>query len=144
MLTTITVCVTREFIDNGHLLPYLEFAKKLDVHFVQLLEPKAVGHYSGKDVLLKEQHVKELENFFITINSEPKYKDYPSVMYHGFHQRRMGCYTSSHSVYIDSIGDVHACPFCHTKSYNIQEIINAENKIIPRKENNCPAYEKKV
>jgi len=142
MLTTITVCITREFIAGGHLFPYLEFAKKLDVHFVQLLEPRAVGHFAGKNVLLEEYHLKEVEDFFIAMNSNPKYKDYPSLLYHGFHQRRMGCYTGSHSVYIDSVGDVHACPFCHTKSYNIKTILQAGNKTIPVRESFCPSYER--
>lgn len=142
MLTTLSVCTTKEFIDGGHLLPYLEFAKNLGVHFVQLLEPKNIGHYSGQDVLLEEKHLKILEDFFTTINHEKKYKDYPVVMYHGFHQRRIGCYAGSRSLYIDSAGDVHACPFCHTKSYNIKQVLNAKNKTIPVKENLCPRYGK--
>lgn len=138
MLTGITVCTSREFINEGHLIPYLEFAKKLGVHYVQLLEPRAVGHYAGKNVLLDEPHLKILEEFFVDINSKAQYKDYPTVLYHGYHQRRMGCYTGSHSVYIDSAGDVHACPFCHTKSYNIRDVLQVRK--IPVNANRCPAY----
>jgi len=142
LVTTLSVCVTKSFLDAGHLMPYMKFAKELGVHFVQLLEPKALGHYSGQDVLLEETHIQQLEMFFKTINQNEKFKDYPFVMYHGYHQRRVGCYAGSRSIYIDSAGDVNACPFCHTKSYNVGDVINAKNKTAPIKENACPRYGK--
>lgn len=142
MVTAISVCITRDFIDGGHLIPYLEFARDLGVHFVQLLEPKNVGHYADKDVLLEEEQVEQLEEFFTTVNHNKAYENYPTIMYHGYHQRRIGCYSGSRSVYIDSAGDVHACPFCHTASYNIGAILKSGNKEIPVKENLCPRYEK--
>ena len=64
MLTGISVCTTREFINEGHLLPYLEFAKKLGVHYVQLLEPRDVGHYAGKMFCFDEPQLKVLESFY--------------------------------------------------------------------------------
>ena len=142
LVVTITVCVTKTFIDGGHIMPYMQFAKDLGVHFVQLLEPKALGHYSGQDVLLEETHIQQLESFFKSINHDKQYSDFPFVMYHGFHQRRIGCYAGSRSIYIDSAGDVNACPFCHTKSYNIADVIRAKNKTAPLKENLCPRYGK--
>jgi MoaA/NifB/PqqE/SkfB family radical SAM enzyme len=144
MITALSVCVTREFLDGANLLPYLRFAHTMGVHFVQILEPKAVGHYAGKDVLLDERHICMLEEFFKEINQNPVYSDFPSLMYHGYHQRRIGCYAGSRSLYIDSAGDVHACPFCHTRSYNVRELLNAETGIVPVKENRCPRYGKVV
>jgi MoaA/NifB/PqqE/SkfB family radical SAM enzyme len=141
LVTALSICATMEFIDGGHLFPYLEFAKQLGVHFVQVLEPKALGHYSGKGDLLEQRHMEQLEHFFKTANHSPLYKSYPTVMYHGYHQRRVGCYSGSRSLYIDSAGDVHACPFCHTKSYNVRAILDAEENTIPVKENLCPRYE---
>jgi MoaA/NifB/PqqE/SkfB family radical SAM enzyme len=142
MVASLSVCATKAFIDGGHLLPYMEFAKDLGVHFVQVLEPKNVGHYENKDVLLLEKHVAILEDIFKTINHNKFYKDYPTMLYHGYHQRRVGCFSGSRSVYIDSSGDVHACPFCHTKSYNIIDLLRAGNKKLPVKENKCTRYDK--
>jgi len=142
LVVTISVCVTKSFIDGDHLMPYIKFAKDIGVHFVQLLEPKNIGHYADKDVLLEEKHIQQLESFFGVINQEKKYKDYPFIMYHGYHQRRVGCYAGSRSIYIDSAGDVNACPFCHTKSYNVGDIMRAKNKSVPIKENLCPRYGK--
>ena len=142
LVTSISVCATKQFIDGGHLRPYMDFAKQLGVQFVQVLEPRQVGHYEGKEVMLDEKHIAQLELVFTTINHSPAYKKYPTMLYHGYHQRRVGCFSGSRSVYVDSAGDVHACPFCHTKSYNIIQLIRSKEKALPVKENKCPLFEK--
>jgi MoaA/NifB/PqqE/SkfB family radical SAM enzyme len=141
IVTALSVCTTMEFLDGDHLYPYFEFAKNLGVQFVQILEPKAIGNYSNKGELLKEMHLKQLEEFFTTVNHTAFYKNYPTVMYHGYHQRRVGCFSGSRSLYIDSAGDVNACPFCHTKSYNVKAILEDKGNMLPVKENLCPRYE---
>ena len=142
MVVSISVCATKSFIEGGHLLPYMDFAKDLGAHFVQVLEPKNVGHYNDKDVLLAARHINELDTVFKLVNHSKAYRQYPTMLYHGYHQRRVGCFSGSRSVYIDSIGDVHACPFCHTKSYNVIELLEKGNENLPAKENKCPRYEK--
>jgi len=142
LVTAISVCATKTFLDGGHLLSYMAFAKNLGVQFVQLLEPRKIGHYADKEVLLDEQHIALLEQTFTMVNHSPDYCNYPTMLYHGYHQRRVGCFSGSRSVYIDSAGDVHACPFCHTKSYNIITLIRANELVLPQKENSCPLFEK--
>ena len=142
MVTSLSVCATKHFIDGGHLMPYMDFAKHLGVQFVQVLEPRMVGHYEGKAVLLNEKHIAKLEQTFKTINHSHAYKNYPTMLYHGYHQRRVGCFSGSRSVYVDSAGDVHACPFCHTKSYNIIDLVRRNETALPEKENKCPQFEK--
>ena len=142
LATAVSVCTTRKFIEDGHLYPYLEFAREMGVHFLQLLEPRAIGHYSGSDVLLDANHMGELEHFFTTVNHSPMYANYPIVMYHGYHQRRVGCFAGSRSLYIDSAGDVHSCPFCHTSSFNIIKFIREGASAVPPKENVCPLFKK--
>jgi MoaA/NifB/PqqE/SkfB family radical SAM enzyme len=142
LVTSLSVCTTKNFIDGGHLLPYMDFAKGLGVQFVQVLEPRSVGHYEGQNVLLEERHIAFLEQVFRELNHSPEYRDYPTMMYHGFHQRRVGCFSGSRSVYVDSAGDVHACPFCHNKSYNIIDLVRNNAGILPAKENKCPQFGK--
>ena len=142
LVTAISVCTTKGFIDGNHLLPYIEFAKNLNVHFVQLLEPKNVGHYKYENVLLSQAQSNRLEKVFTDFNNLPEYKTYPTIMYHGYHQRRVGCFAGTRSIYVDSVGDVHACPFCHTAAYNILHIIKEGRSTIPNKENKCPRYNK--
>jgi hypothetical protein len=92
--------------------------------------------------LLTPRHIQELERVFSQVNHRRAYRDYPTMIYHGYHQRRIGCFSGSRSVYVDSIGNVHACPFCHTSSYNIIDVIESGNAQLPVKENLCPRYEK--
>ena len=98
MVVSISVCATKNFIDGGHLLPYMDFAKNLGVHFVQVLEPKNVGHYNDKDVLLASRHINELDAVFKMVNHSKAYRQYPTMLYHGYHQRRVGCFSGSRSV----------------------------------------------
>ncbi len=141
LVVSLSVCATKSFIEEGHLHPYMDFAKSLGVHFVQVLEPKNVGHYDNKDVLLASHHIEELDRIFKLVNHSKPYLDHPTMLYHGYHQRKIGCFSGSRSVYIDSVGDVHACPFCHTKSYNIIDLLKKGNAGLPVKENKCPRYE---
>jgi MoaA/NifB/PqqE/SkfB family radical SAM enzyme len=142
LVTALSVCATRTFLNGGHLLPYMDFAKSHGVQFVQVLEPRQIGHYAGKEVLLDDSHIALLENTFTSMNHSPAYRSFPTMLYHGYHQRRVGCFSGSRSVYIDSAGDVHACPFCHTKSYNILSLVRSEVTVLPQKENACPLFGK--
>lgn len=124
------------------MLPYISFAKDLGVQFVQILVPRSVGNYEGKNVLLEKKHIEILEEVFTEYNHSPVYKKYPTLLYLGYHQRRVGCFSGSRSVYVDSAGDVHACPFCHTKSYNNITLVRNNQTQLPQKENSCPLFEK--
>lgn len=113
LVTAVSICVTNSFINESNLMAYASFAKKLDVSFIQILEPKAVGHYQGKDVVLTTDNEKILEDFYLKMSFDPIYKDYPIISYHGFYQRRMGCMSAAYrSIYIDTNGAILACPFC--------------------------------
>lgn len=142
LLTSISVCATRAFLDGGHLLPFIHFARKQGVQYIQVLEPRSVGHYEGKNVLLENKHISLLEDSFQMINHDPQYTSFPTLLYHGYHQRRVGCFSGSRSIYIDSAGDVHACPFCHTSAYNIIDWVREGHKNLPEKENQCPQFNK--
>lgn len=125
LITCLSICATRSFVSTENLYKYTELAKKLGVCFVQILEPKATGNYAEKDVLLKEDHISIIEDFHYKVNSEEKFKDYPLIVYHGYHQRRIGCFGGgSRYLYIDSNGDIHSCPFCRSTLGNALNIEN--------------------
>ncbi|MEO6961958.1 MAG: radical SAM protein [Puia sp.] len=140
LVVALTICVTREFISWHNLLSYLELAKKLKVVFVQLLEPKAVGHYKDKDVYLSQSEMNILEQFCVMMNFGAGYEDYPIVIYHGSYQRKLGCMAGGNrGLYIDTEGYVNACPFCHTKNFNINELLENKNEFSTlMKSANCP------
>ncbi|MGI8635405.1 MAG: radical SAM protein, partial [Segetibacter sp.] len=115
----LAICATNNFISEDNLYQYLELAKKLNASFVQILEPKAVGHYAGKDVMLSTSNIEILDVFYKNVNFNSKYLDYPSVVYHGFYSRRLGCSGAGKDyLYVDMDGWVHDCPFCQKKIFN--------------------------
>lgn len=128
LVTSLSLCATKEFISEKNLMDYMELAKKLNVSFVQLLEPKAVGHYANKDVLLTPDHMNTLEAFFVKMNSNSDYKSYPIITYHGYYLRRLGCFNAGlKGMYIDTDGDINPCPFCHKKKGNVLDDHFMEN-----------------
>ena len=117
LVTALSICVTRSFVTEANMMAYAELAKKMGVAFIQVLEPKPVGHYAGQDVLLHEQQTQILDEFYQRMNFDAAYAGYPIVCYHGYYQRKVGCFGSgSRSVYVDTDGDVMPCPFCRHKA----------------------------
>ena len=90
LVTALSICVTKDFVNYENLMNYAELAKKMGVSFIQILEPRAVGHYKDSDVDLTEEQMKLLDDFYIEMNYNPKNKDFPLISYHGYHQRRLG------------------------------------------------------
>ncbi len=143
LVTAFSICMTRSFISEENLLQYAKLAKDCGVSFVQLLEPKAVGHYERKAVTLSREHFDLLDSFYININFNKQYKDYPVFIYHSYYQRKIGCLSGGNwSLYIDSAGFINACPFCHTKSYNARDIISDKLKVSQIQIGGCPVYRK--
>lgn len=121
-VVTLSVCITREMATRENLLNYMDLSKKMGVAFVQFLEPKAVGHYLGKDVLLLPEHIKIIEEVYLEMNFSNKYLSHPIITYHGLYQRRNGCFSGGYKgFYIDTDGDANPCPFCRKKSGNLRD-----------------------
>lgn len=120
LVTVFNLCVTKAFVSEENLMKYMELAKSLGVSFVQFLEPRAVGHYRGQNVDLTQEQEKMVEDFYIRMNYEGLFSDFPAICYHGYHQRRMGCHAAGlRSIYIDTVGEIHACPFCQRSAGNV-------------------------
>jgi MoaA/NifB/PqqE/SkfB family radical SAM enzyme len=118
LVVTFSICATREFISKESLLQYALLAKRKKVSFIQVLEPKAVGHYAGKDVTLKKEQLSILEQFVDSMNYSNACLDLPLIAYHGAYSRRIGCGGAGKDyLYVDTDGDVHNCPFCQHKLF---------------------------
>lgn len=119
LVICLSLCATKEFISANNLVQYAKLAKQWGVSFIQVLEPRAVGHYAEKDIYLNETHFAELDNFYTLYNYSNDHIDFPSIVYHGFYSRRLGCGGGGkHYVYVDTDGDVHNCPFCQRKLFS--------------------------
>ncbi len=140
LIVALSVCVTRTFATAENLLKYMDLAKKLKVSFVQFLEPKAVGHYAGKDVFLLPEHETILEKTYLKFNNHSDFKEYPLIVYHGFHQRKRGCFNAGlMGLYVDTDGQINACPFCHDKTGSVLND-NFEENLEKLKQKGCPSY----
>ena len=116
LVTALSLCATNTFITESNLMQYAELAKNLGVSLIQVLEPRASGHYLGKDVELTKENERILEDFYAKLSYDNAYREYPIVFYHGQYNRRIGCMSSGErNLYIDTDGDLHACPFCRSK-----------------------------
>ncbi|GAB3224640.1 hypothetical protein GCM10027346_05020 [Hymenobacter seoulensis] len=117
LVVCLTVCATRAFTTEANLMAYARLARQLGVSFIHVLEPQEAGHYAGQDVALSAAQLQLLEAFYLKLNQNDEYLNWPIVHHYGYHQRRMGCSGSADRfAYVDTDGDLHACPFCQKKS----------------------------
>lgn len=113
IISSLSLCATREFVTEENLLNYVLLAKQHGAHFIRILEPRAIGKFSGQKVQLEDHQVKLLSEFTIRMNTLPEYSDFPIIAFIGDYQRRIGCFGAGvRYVYADPNGNVHACPFC--------------------------------
>ena len=115
-----SICPTQKFISKENLSRYAELVKEAGASFIQILEPKAVGHYANQPVALTSLQINELENFYEQMNYCNKaFIHYPIISYHGYYSRRTGCAGAGKDyVYVDTDGDIHSCPFCRHKLFS--------------------------
>lgn len=119
ILTSLSLCATNEFISYDNLTKYSDLAMKWGVSFIRILEPKETGRYVGKEISLSREQILILEEFFQKSDSPNQLPEYPIISYPGYSQRRIGCLGAGNRyLYIDSKGDIHACPFCQKSAGN--------------------------
>ncbi|MEH6535233.1 MAG: radical SAM/SPASM domain-containing protein [Psychroserpens sp.] len=140
LVVALSLCVLEDFISEENLMTYMKLAKDLGVPFVQFLEPKEVGHFDGKQVSISSEKIEILESFYVKMNFSDDYLDFPIINYHGYYQRRQGCYAGGNrSMYVDTDGNLNACPFCHTNSGNMLDD-SFENQLRAMTKLGCPIY----
>lgn len=140
LLVCLSLCATREFISEKNLTRYADLARSWGISFIQVLEPEAVGHYAGKDIDLDGRQIAMLEAFYTKYNYDKAYTDYPSIVYHGFYNRRIGCGgAAKYYAYVDTDGDVHNCTFCRKKLFSALHD-PLEKNIMLMKNSGCSAF----
>ena len=136
----LSLCVTKEFTSEANLINYALFAQKLGAAFILLIEPRAVGKYAGKDVALTAEQENILDTFYLKMNYDSEFAEFPAVSYHAYHQRRVGCFGGTNRyIYVDTNGDIQVCPFCQKKYGNVlSELLNERMDLIQK--NGCTPY----
>ncbi len=112
LLVALSLTATREFVTTENLERYAALARGLGAGFIEVLDPRSVGRWTGADVALPPEQIALLEVFDHAMNLERP--DMPLVDYPGIGQRRDGCWgAGDRYLFVDAAGTVHACPFCH-------------------------------
>lgn len=112
LAVALSLTATREFVSAANLERYAQLARELGAGFIEVLDPRPVGRWTGADVTLPPEQVTVLEAFDHTMNLERL--DMPLVDTPSIGQRRDGCWgAGDRYLFVDATGQVHACPFCH-------------------------------
>jgi len=120
LVTSLSLCVTRQYAQKENLEAYVAMGRRLGVSFIQFLEPRAVGHYNGKEVDLSFEQKYMLEEVFLKVNTEAAHHQDPIIIYHEYYKPTIGCRGAGNGTfYIDPLGEVHACPFCRKSVGNV-------------------------
>lgn len=140
IIPNLTICVTRSMASREKLMRYLELARDLRVPFVRFLEPRKIGNYADKDILLRAEEQRTLLDLFILVNSRREFRSYPIIQYPGYHQRKVGCFGSGNRyLYINAKGDYQGCPFCGGSVGNFQDM-NLEQAIHQLQARGCQLF----
>jgi MoaA/NifB/PqqE/SkfB family radical SAM enzyme len=116
----LTICATKEFVTRENMTNFALMARNMGASFIQVVEPHAAGAYKDRQVSLSKEQTEILENFFLEMNYDPKFRKFPVVAYHAFHQRRMGCIANANRYFfVDSSGNIHPCHFCRANMGNV-------------------------
>lgn len=120
IIVCLSVCPVKEFVSEENLDRYYHKAKELGASFIRILEPRKAGRFANRDVLLDARQIDIIDRFMIARNSDPAFMNYPIIQFPGRHQRKSGCLGAGNRyLYIDSNGEIHACPFCQKTMGNI-------------------------
>lgn len=123
LYVSLSLCATRDFVTEENLYKYAALARDKGVHIIRILEARKIGRFSEENVLLDKQQVEILETFVSEVNSKKIFSSYPIINFVGFHQRQLGCLGAGNRyLYIDSMGDFHACPFCQGSQGNALKV----------------------
>jgi MoaA/NifB/PqqE/SkfB family radical SAM enzyme len=127
LLVALSLCPTRAFVTAENLQRYGETARSLGASFIQILEPRALGRYADCDVALEPAQQRLLEAFSDRLNTDDTDVGLPSVRYQDWSARSVGCSgAGDRYLYIDTEGDMHACPFCRAPGVRVLDhAINA-------------------
>lgn len=113
LLVALSWCPRRDLVAEPELDRYADEARHLGAGFIQILEPRPVGRYAGRDIELSAAQMEMLERFQQRLNREPSCREHPAVSYVAAAQRRSRCIGAGERyLYVDTDGAVHACPFC--------------------------------
>ncbi|MEZ4775639.1 MAG: radical SAM protein [Bacteroidia bacterium] len=114
LFVSVNICPSREYISSGGMDDFMALMRSWNVPSVNILEPRAVGHFAGQDVELREEEKKILDKCFFKYNFSLPFDDYPVLTYPGISRKYVKCGGGISYLLLDYDGTLRPCPFCKT------------------------------
>ena len=114
LLVSVNLCPTKDYLADDSLPAFMDLMKKWAVPVVNVLEPRAVGHYAGKAVELNQTEKSYLEQHFYRYNFDPDFDAYPILTYPALARKHLPCGGGLSYMLLDYDGTLRPCPFCKT------------------------------
>lgn len=109
LLVAINSCVTREYLSKGGISELIQWARDHGVPMINFIEPRAVGHYAGRDVEYNLDEKMHVESEVVRCS---KAREQPIVLYPAMFRSGMPCGGGRSYLFIDYDGSLRPCPFC--------------------------------
>ena len=139
LVVAFSICPTRQTATRDNLIRYTRNAARLGASFIQIVEPRAVGHFAGQDVELQPAQQQMLEQFFNEFNFSRRHRRMPVIVYQEMANRRLGCAGAGmRYAYVDTAGELHPCPFCRRESGSALDD-NLEQHLTAMAQAGCPS-----
>lgn len=113
LLVSINTCVTKEYLKADGVAKIVKLAKQWEVPIVNILEPRAVGHFANKDVEYTIAEKQKVEKQVIDFGKQLELNS-PTVLYPAMLRGAMPCGGGRSYLLLDSDGTLRPCPFCKT------------------------------
>lgn len=142
--TMAQIVVTKEMLNKKMLFEYFEFAKKIGVDEIKLLEPIRSGNLiinNNEEIFITKKN----KEFLHKIQKEAnKISHFPKIttFSHTESKERYGCGAGSQHSYINCYGDLYPCDFVplsfgNVLTENVDVLWNAMNKAIGKPKTEC-------
>lgn len=111
----LNICPTKELVESGGIENIIEIATDLNVPIINIIEPRAVGNYFGKNVELEKRHFEMIKALSNKYNFEKSLFDKPTVLFPAGYREKITCGGGRSYLFIDYDGQLYPCPFCKVK-----------------------------
>lgn len=115
VFVSINVCPTKELIAIDGVEKIIELAKENNVAVVNILEPRAVGNFEGKEVEFESMHYDQMKAISSKYNFNKELFDYPTVLFPAGYRDQLPCGGGRSYLLLDYDGTLYPCPFCKVK-----------------------------
>ena len=115
ILVALNVCPTRGYIESGGVEELIEWAAEQQVEIINILEPRAVGNFYGKDVELSNEHKERLISLVDRFSFNADNVNYPTVLFPAAYRSALPCGGGRSYMLLDFDGALYPCPFCKTR-----------------------------